>query len=163
MVVGENLMYFANPEGYVLKKIRNERRLFFPDKAIYRFTLDQGSPLTFCANSGADYQPNRQYETDMGSIPLFLQWRIQKDRFLLSFLFHDSAWTHGGMWVRNKYSEEFRFVDMSRWQSNMLLSSMVRCEGATRRELGYIMAGVSIGAAWKGLHSEPFPKGRASE
>lgn len=133
-------------DGYTLRKLRDESYLLIFTKAIYEFRLNDKKPLTFTAPDGTRYQPDRHCETDMGSIPLSLQMVYPKDRYLLSFLFHDSGWRHGGLYVKRLGQKRFTFQKMSLGKMNKLLGLMIRCEGACLLTKGIIRAGVELGA-----------------
>jgi len=124
--------YFLNPYGYDLVKIGAKRTLFGRRVAQYRFMLDPETPLTYVDAYGLKYQPNKRYETDMGSVPWLLQLRCPKDKYLVSFLFHDSAWNHGGIWCCSPDMDEpWDFMKLSRKEANDMLKEMVEVEGRT--------------------------------
>lgn len=109
--------YFKNPDGFNLK--------YCPELStwwttVYHFTLDRNSPLAFVDNDD-EWQPNRSYHTDQGSIPRFpgfIRMFWPKDRFL-GFYIHDSGYTFGGLFKNGK------FISMTRKQVDDLLFKMV--------------------------------------
>lgn len=122
--------FFENPQGYEAPKLRDERYLFFFSKTIYEFTLKPDAPLTFHHPDGSRIQPDRhEMETDLGSIPLTAQIFIPKDRFLLSFFFHDSGYKHHGLWFSQPGQEVFTFRLCTQWEIDNLLWRMVGAEG----------------------------------
>jgi len=139
--------WFENPRGFRRDKLRNQRYLLLFHKAVYEFTLDSVAPLTFHLPSGVRIQPDRHLaETDMGSTPASLQLFVPKDRFLLSYLFHDSAYHHGGLYMAYPpYSDEFNFQPMSQFEADCLLRTMVRAEGASAVGAALIYRAVRLG------------------
>jgi hypothetical protein len=137
--------------GYRLDKIRDDPYLKVFTKTIYEFTLDPILPLTFHATDGTRIQPDRHLaETDKGSVPLSLQIFIPKDRFLFSFLMHDSGYKHGGLYVARKGSQEFKFEPMSRLDLDTWLKMMVGAENGNLVQRSAIYNGVRLGgwASW---------------
>jgi hypothetical protein len=140
--------WFENPQGYSLTWLRNERYAWLFTKAIYEFQLNLDSPLTFHHPDGRRIQPDRHVsETDMGSVPLTLQMWIPKDRYLLAFLFHDSGYDHGGLYVALPGQEQFGLAVMSRLQLDELLRLMCRAQGAWWTTAAAIYRAVRIGGA----------------
>ena len=140
---------FLNPEGFSLTPIRTEQpwasnavlrawlRWRCGETQIYRAALYLDYPLTLALADGVQYQTNRTFETDMGSVPLMLQslpggW-YQKDRWIRAYLFHDDGYGHGGLWVRRPRQTEFHFEPMSREKIDALLKIACLIEGAPEK------------------------------
>ena len=81
--------------------------------SIYRFCLDADNPLTYQDAAGADWQPDRHYLTDWGSIPNCLAWHLSRTE-ALGFLLHDSAYSHRGLWRRRPGDSAFTFCRLER-------------------------------------------------
>ena len=63
----ERFGVFLNPRGYTLVKVGDKKGLLFRT-ALYEFTLNSLTPLTFKCPDGAMIQPDRHLaETDLGS------------------------------------------------------------------------------------------------
>jgi len=148
----EKFGHFENAiDGYKLPKIRDKWRFGIFPKAIYEFTLDEDDPLTFVDTDGTRIQPDRHLaETDMGSVPWLAQLAIPKDRFLLSFLFHDSAYKHHGLYFAVAGSDLFVFVPLSRKEVDDLLRQMCGAEGAWYQTRAAVYSAVRVGgwASW---------------
>lgn len=140
-VVGE----WFNPGGYKLVKIADKRVFLWITKAIYEFTLDEHNPLTFLHPGVGFIQPDRHVKTDMGSIPVPLQVFWPKDRFLLSYLLHDSAYRHGGLYFSDERYRGYSFVKMEREEVDDLLRYTIKAEGGSRFTRNMIWRGVRIG------------------
>jgi len=149
--------YFENPQGYDCPKLYEGKNSIGELSAIYDFTLDPVAPITWHDGLGGRYQPNKHYSTDYGSIPKWLQPWIPKDRYLMSFLFHDSACEHEGMWYAAPGETVFVFVEMSRKEANAMLREMVLVEGALceeiepgklKRDAKWIQYGTDVAAWW---------------
>ena len=126
--------YFENPlEGYSLTKIpgSDRRKWLLFTSCDYKFQLNLERPLTFHKPSGVRIQPDRHESlvTDMGSIPSLLRPIIPKDRFLLSFIFHDSGLEHGGLYFSDGPGLPFIFREQSRYMMDLLLPQLVGAEG----------------------------------
>lgn len=144
---------FINIEGYTCPKVLDKPQGLFGwgvPKAIYQFDLDKKNPLTLHYIDGLYYRPNKHFLTDQGSVPRFAQTFIPKDRFLLSFLFHDSAYIDGGLWVCGTYDGEYKFVEMTRAEIDSMLYHMIRLEpcpgGCVSSSVVWI--GVRLGGAF---------------
>lgn len=143
---------FLNPQGYNLRKIRDDRYFYFFSKAIYEFTLDTQAPLTFRMPDGVRIQPDRHLaETDMGSIPKVAQLFIPKDRFLLGFLFHDSGYKHHGLYFCQPREDRFEFRACSQWEIDHLLWRMIGADkgNAAQRQSVYRAVRTFGGSAWR--------------
>lgn len=160
--------HFENVMGWSIVKAGTGKNSAGEMVAQYIFTLKDPA-LTYHDEKGGKIQPNRKYDgvrkivarllTDMGSIPKILQFLIPKDKYLLSFFFHDSAWEHGGIWYCYPGCDTFVFVEMSRMESNKLLKEMVLVEGkmdenikpgTLKREARWIKKAVDLAAVWAG-------------
>ena len=157
--------YFENPQGYELVKLRDEpRRLLWllplPSKAIYEFKLKDDDPLAFVMPDGTKVQPDRhEAETDMGSIPPAFQIVFRKDRFLKSYIFHDSGYVNHGLYFKAKGQDEYEFVEMSRLEVDAMLQQMIYASGGNMLERHAIYRAVRMGGGipWKGGKT-PTPK-----
>ncbi len=143
--------WFVNPQGYSLVKIGEKRWGLMWTVAIYEFTAAPIASLSFVTPMGIRIQRARHGTTDLGSIPPCLQQfpSLSKDRFLLSYLYHDSACANGGLWMRHPGDETYSFHDMSRLECDQLLCRMVGAEGGNAAQRRAIYAGVRIGAKWQ--------------
>ena len=140
---------FINPEGYTKRKsveLSAKRR-----KAIYKVELDEANPLTYY-DGVYFWQPDRLLYSDMGSTPRLLHIfkAFQKDRFLLSYIFHDSAYTFKGLY-RSDLSARFGYelCALSRAQADGMLYDMVLAEGGWRITAAAIHQGCRLGG-WRG-------------
>lgn len=136
---------FENPRGFDLGKLRDERRGFIlAPLTIWEFRLDPEHPLTYITKQGLRIQPDRHVaETDMGSIPAILQPWISPSRFLLSYLFHDSAYHHHGLYVL-VHRHGYVYDPMTRKAADQLLREMIRVEGGTRTRANIIYWAVRL-------------------
>ena len=142
------MAHFINRQGYELDKVRSERYMLIFPKAIYEFNLDEREPLTLVLDTGYMMQPDRHMaETDMGSIPVPLQPLFPKDEFLLSYLFHDSGYKHGGLYVRKPGDADYVFNVMSRDDIDKLLRFMIKTEGGGAIKRALIYRAVRIGGS----------------
>jgi len=110
----------------------------------YKFTNNEVDPLTFLSSDGAQYQPDRHFSSDGGSIPIFIQAipAFQHDRYFRSYLFHDSACIHKCVFV--KYDILFIKQDISRHEANFMLRDMLLAEGATMVTAQMVLAAVEM-------------------
>lgn len=140
-----------------LDKIRDEERWSFLKgtflegiltTTIWEFTNDPERPLTYHMPNGIEIQPDRHYETDLGSVPAVLQPLMANSRFLRSFLLHDSGYEYKGLWCRDRAEaaleeadpkfewmpfvpvvDSFTYITFSRYQIDRLLYYMIGAEG----------------------------------
>ena len=157
--------WFTNRQGYKLVKLGTVINPAGDKAAEYDFTLDPVAPLTYHDGRGGKYQPNRHYTrqakddtTDMGSIPKCLQWLIAKDKYLLAFIYHDSAWEHEGVWYCPPGYEHYIFQRMTLYESNAMLQRMVVADAAgdpligfreAQRDAWLIKKAVDLAAMWR--------------
>jgi len=123
---------FDNPEGYTLRKIDGTK-----NPIRYDFQLDFTDPLTLVDTvNGSRIQPDRHAVTDMGSIPTWLQPIIGKDRFLITWLLHDSGYQHGGLYISAGAGKPYEFCPMTRLELDQVMLVGLEAEGCrwiTRR------------------------------
>lgn len=119
---------FKNETGYTLVKIPGTN-----DPAMYEFQIDFMHPLEYHIRAGGVFQPDRHWKTDMGSIPVFIQalTGINKDSFLLSFLLHDCACIHKGLFWKYPGAAGFIFRPLNRATRDELLRDCIRAEGGS--------------------------------
>lgn len=148
--------YFTG--SYDLYKLRDEPR--YPElnkyiligwftkyltKAIYEFKNDPMDPLTYHAPDGRCYRPKDKMETDMGSVPAILQPLVPKDRYIQSFLVHDSGYEDGGLFVSAiGQGDGFAFVILSRNGLDRLLQKGVGAEGGVAFQRNAIYDAVNL-------------------
>jgi hypothetical protein len=137
---------FINKEGYGLVKDEHASN----GSTIYRFKLDEAAPLTYYCGSWF-WQPNRKYLTDMGSIPDGLQIfpQLHKDRYLLSYMFHDCGYAFKGLHSCERVDGCYKFTPLTRAQVDEMLFDMLQAEGATWLVRWTIYLGVRAGG-WVG-------------
>lgn len=133
---------FINKEGYSLVKDEHASN----GKIVYRFKLDEVTPLTYYCGSWF-WQPNKKYLTDMGSIPVALQVfpQLHKDRYLLSYMFHDSGYAFKGLYSSGRHDGQFTFFPKTRAEIDEMLFDMLQAEGATWLVRWTIYLGVRAG------------------
>lgn len=121
------------------------RVITYMNKAnLFEFWLDPDNPLTLELEGLGKLQPDRHYErTDGGSIPRPLWWvpGLEPTRFLRSFIFHDSGYFHGGLWL------DGAFVSMTRAEVDTVLYRGTRAEGGNKFVTGLIY-NVVRGCGW---------------
>jgi len=132
--------WFENQEGYTLRKIPSSR-----DPTLYEFSLSRSKPLTFIWEDGSCWQPDRHEITDMGSLPRLAQLWIPKDRYLLSWMCHDSGYLKGGLYVSPRRGRPYEFVKMPRKQIDDFMFEGIRSEGGTWLQLEAIYWAVRAG------------------
>lgn len=151
---------FINPEGYDLVKSID---LDNGSAVEYHFNLHLYEPLTYEDMDGVQWQPNRNFLTDMGSIPsvLALIPGLAKDDRLISYIFHDSGYIHHGLYCRVRPDKFFSYTQLSRARCDAMLREMVRVDptsatGSSSLQAWAIYAAVRLAgqSAWN-KHAEP--------
>lgn len=140
----------------------------FLPRVIYLYEPDKQEPLTYHHPDGTKFRLGRM-ETDMGSIPPFAQWLVQKDVFLFAFLFHDFCYDLNGLFARNIQRDvptdadawipvdaqvprdDWHFVEFSRGQADNMLSCMIGAQGGLLPQRLIVGGAVTIGgwSVWK--------------
>jgi len=149
--------------------------LRFLPRVIYLYEPGEHDPLTYHAPDGTKLRPGRM-ETDMGSIPPWAQFLVQKDVFLFAFLFHDFCYLANGLFARHidriddaprsadwipveaqAPHEEWHFVEFTRRQADEMLACMVGAQGGVLAQRLIVGASVTVGgwAVWKRVMGIP--------
>lgn len=136
--------------GYDLHWLRNEKwGLIWPltwSKAIHSFKLDERHPITWVDRNGGHWQPDRhENETDLGSIPPPLRSCFPQDEYEPAYIFHDSAYKHGGLYFSVTLDGPYRFVATSRRQADDLLADIICALGGGACRRGTIWTAVRLG------------------
>ena len=137
---------FRNPKGYTLSIVTGSRK--------FEFQLDLLAPLTYLDGAGNDYEPDRHFWTDLGSVPWCEEWVPGYSRNRLAFIFHDSTYNTvpglgHGLYVRAPGFHEFRWVALTRRQSDDLMRVMLLAEGVRPSTARCIWAAVRVfGRRW---------------
>jgi len=140
---------WINPCGYNLVKIPGTR-----NPIRYDFQLDYIKPLTLLDTAtGESWQPDRHAVTDMGSIPRWLQPLVDKDRYLLSWLLHDSGYQHGGLYLSLAPGMPFCFQPLSRLQLDAMMLAGIEAEGGGWFVRHAIYRAVRLGG-WRGYRGK---------
>ena len=140
--------WFDNLQGYSISKLKDKPYLWILTKAQYQCVMDREHPLTYHHADGRRFQTQPVFKTDMGSTPIIMRHLFPKDRYLVSYLFHDDAWRSGGLFVAEAGIDHFAFEVMSRTEANKLLRTMIKAEGG-RRVATIIKVAVDLAALWR--------------
>lgn len=138
--------HFHNPDGYSLRMIPGTRK--------FEFTLSPIAPLTWVDESGREWQPDRHYVTDLGSIPRIVSWVPGYEPSRLAFLFHDSAYVPvpgrgHGLYARMNDFHHAAFASLTRAQADDLMRQMLISEGVRSSAARVIWAAVrAFGPRW---------------
>ena len=126
----------------------------FFGKELYEFTNDDADPLT-CELGCRLIRPDHHYLTDLGSVPKTLQYIcpkwFAKDRYPRSYLFHDSAYKHGAIWIG--VPGGWKKVKATRKEVDQMLYDMIILEGGSRANARTIWMGVRAGG-WASFDKE---------
>lgn len=117
---------------------------------LFEFRNSNVDPLTY-RDDGVEYQPdNHSLQTDGGSIPPFL-WALpglNPWAFPRAFPLHDSAFSYGGLYVRQEHERTFYFREIPRADIDALLIDMIGADGGSLWDRARIAAGLAIGSRW---------------
>lgn len=128
-------MQWINRNGYTLRKTGKTQDGFLWWRRVeYEFSLDADAPLTYHHADGCYIQPDRHGITDMGSIPEPLQAVFPKDRFLDSYILHDSACREHGLYFSSTPAGPYVFAPMDSRRVHRLLRECILAEGGGRLE-----------------------------
>jgi hypothetical protein len=118
----------------------------FP-RAIFEFTSEAVAPLSYETDTGRMIRPDRHFFTDGGSVPLLAESLIQRDAFLPAYLFHDSAYEHGGLFECPQGSDIFTFRPYTRAEADELLRQQILDLAGTATEARVVWLAVRL-AGW---------------
>lgn len=142
----------GNGWGWELNPLRMERWGWLWRKRVWEFRLVPAHALGF-ENAQGRWQPDRhEEETDLGSIPPPLRGWYPQDEFPLSYIFHDSACGHGGLWLRPPGAREYQFEALTRAEADRRLRdewipAEVALSGGSAWRRWPVWVGVRLGAA----------------
>jgi hypothetical protein len=124
-----NTGMMGQAKGYDERLDHYDRWGWLWEKPIYEITINQSKPLTYIDTNGDLWQPDFHFLTDFGSIPPPLQSvpGLDRERFANAYLFHDSSYTHKGLWMLNS-TGNYRFVGLERKKCDEMLKEMIRFE-----------------------------------
>lgn len=108
--------------------------------AVYRFVQNPIDPLTLWVTPELAYRPRPSMDTDMATIPLPAQIRIQKDRYLLFSFVHDSGYLDQGLNCYKNGTWSMRRLPKS--EVDGLAFPAVKAEGGPREDAELIFWGV---------------------
>ena len=106
--------------------------------------------LTYTDIIGVQYQLDRHFYTDGGSIPPIVRLtpgvHLDPWNFPRSYLFHDCTYQYGGIYIKYPFDLEFKFRLRTRQQTDAILSDMLLFDGATLTDQRVINIGIWIGS-----------------
>lgn len=113
---------------------------------IYKVTLNSDYPLMLHARDGYTYRPEMVFESDGGSIPLWIQTlrvpfvTLKRDAFLRPYSIHDNGCVRHGLMRWN--GKEWEYRQMTRAKVDSLLYDALIADGANRVERALIYGAV---------------------
>lgn len=122
----QNSGQLGQPVGYTMTKVGDVRWGWLWRKSTWDIRTDAEHPLTYISSSGLRYRMDRHFVSDFGSIPPPLRALpgLNETRFI-GYLFHDSAYCHGGLWMSFDGGGEYSFQRLHRDVVDGLLREMV--------------------------------------
>ena len=102
---------------------------WYRKRTLYEYTADPCNPPTFCVEPHTFIQPDKHFFTDMGSVPEALQAIVPKDLHLPSFILHDSACGHKGLWYADALQGPYIFRRISSREAARLLGMSLYAAG----------------------------------
>ena len=124
--------YFTG--DYSLRRPRYVKYLRFWEKAIYPFVNDPYNPLTYHRADGIQLRPLAIMETDTGTVPRSVRILISKDRYLDSYIIHDSGYTQGGYSISSDGGKTWGHVQLSRKLVDQQLRDCIKAQQAEARQ-----------------------------
>lgn len=142
---------FLNPSPIHCEWQHQHSWCFFWKVDEWIYYADPINPLTYVAPDGTEMRPNKKFYTDFGSIPppLMALPSLGRTRFIHTYLFHDDACRHGGLWWKKPGKSIFIFQSMSRDESDEWIKLWVGADGGNAWQRQIIYRGVRIGAHYK--------------
>lgn len=140
---------FVNPDGYREHKVGDIPYLWLFTKTVFYVEMRE-HPLIFKRLNGIWYKTKGTFYSDHGTIPLTAQPFLPKDRFLLSYLIHDSACIQHGLWISRDKGKSWGFEFMLSSEVHDLLGEMVRAEDANLVQFHAVHKSTStMGPKWE--------------
>ena len=106
--------------------------------------------LTYTDSIGVQYQLDRHFYTDGGSIPPVVRLtpgiHLDPWNFPRSYLFHDCTYQYGGIYIRYPFDTKFLFRLQTRQQTDDRLAEMLPLDGATKVDQKAVNGGIWIGS-----------------
>jgi len=122
-----------------------ERPLFYPVDAIFAFNNEF---IASFGNVSIKIPPNNK--TNFGSIPWFFGWRFTGTKYPISYAVHDAlVGEFGQKKIMVRYSDCSRVLTWK--ESKLVLKRLMQDEGASRRDVSEVKAGVGLWGKIKGL------------
>lgn len=118
---------------------------------LFDYRYQQELPdLIFTDASGIQYQLDRHFNTDGGSIPPIVRMapgvHLDPFNFPRAYLFHDCTYQYGGIYIKYVGEEKFLFRLRTRFETDVLLGTMLKYDGATNVDQKAVMGGIWIGS-----------------
>lgn len=106
--------------------------------------------LTYTDSVGVQYQLDRHFYTDGGSIPPIVRLtpfvHLDPWNFPRAYLFHDCTYQYGGIYIKYPNEPKFLFRLQSRLQTDARLADMLPFDGATKSDQYAVNGGIWIGS-----------------
>ena len=110
------------------------------------------SDMVYTDENGVQYQCDRHFLTDGGSIPPFVRLtpgvHLDPWNFPRAYLFHDCTYQLGGSYIKYPNEDIFRFRFRTRKETDDLLSVMLYFDGATKTDVKTVDFGIWIGSRY---------------
>lgn len=147
--IGMTINDIQQPLGYKDRFDHYDSWGLFWKKPIYEITIVMNHPLMYRDVNGKLWMTDKHFWTDFGSTPPPMQSIPGLDRELHRFpyLFHDNDYQEKGLWCSEDEGKTWKFVKLSRMQSDLLLYEMVKYDinpGGLCNRIS-IFAGVRLG------------------
>ena len=139
---------------YSLRRPHYVKYMLLWDKAVYPFVNDPYHPLTYHCPDGSQLRPAAVMDTDMGTVPRSVRVLISKDRFLDSYILHDSGYEHEGWSVSRDGGKKWKHEMATRGQVDAQLRECIRAQGGGRgtRNAVYSAVRSAGGGIWRRRH-----------
>ncbi len=142
--------YFINTTPLHCNWIESKRWGWLWRVDTWQYCADAKAPLTYCQPDGTMIRPDRHFYLDFGSIPppLAAFPTLSRTRFLGPYIFHDSGYRFGGLWIKTSWEEEWTFAEYTRDAADDLLRRQIRAWGGNEYQAALVYRGVRLGAPW---------------
>jgi len=132
---------------------------------LFDYQENPGYPLIYTDTQGNQYSLDRHFETDGGSIPSLCQTipfaNLNPFNFPRAYLFHDSAYQYGGLYIKYAGETGFKFRLMTRKETDGSMPDWLYYDGANWWTRRVICTGLATGS-WTVWNSKKSAKQKAS-
>lgn len=142
---------FSGHIGYLIPLYNEKGYPLYKKFLWYRIPLFEyqctNPQLVYTDEIGVQYQLDRHFQTDGGTIPPLVRLmpgaHLDPFNFIRSYLYHDCICLFGGLYIKYPHDSVFKFRLIKRERSNIFLENMLPFDQATPYDVSVITKAVT--------------------